>query len=212
MRILTGLILMFSAQLWACLDPQIAKTTVYYLPDAQKICGSYGIQCPKFLTEINMQGSGRLSPREILRSNGQIEKIESCNTTIGAARECLIPYISIAADPVYYRKGDIVYIPALRKKKVKLSNTKILNHPGYFIVQDVGGDIVGESRFDFFSIDADLHHPNNSFGYKAKAESRLYSLTTCEDYKKFSLVLPGSDDYIIARNAIDRFVQKLETP
>lgn len=194
----------------SCTDPSIAQTTVYYLPDAQKICGSYGVQCEKFLSEVKMQGSGRLFPQAILRSSGQIEMINHCATTIGASRDCLIPYLSVAADPEYYEKGDIIRMPSFKGLKVKLPNGKVSIHPGYFIVHDVGGRITGESRFDFFTIDVDLHHADNSFGYRAKPSARMYSIDSCEDYKKFEIISPDSAEYTLAKMEIDKFNQKIK--
>ncbi len=197
------LIILISTDSFSC-PAQIAKTTAYYLPDAEKICGEYGTQCEKFMSEVSMQGSGRLNLNEIIRRTGEIEAIDSCMTTRGSGLNCLVPYISVAADSRLYEKGDIIHMPAMKGQKVRLANGQAIKHPGYFIVHDVGGGIVGPGRFDFFTIDENLHQINNSFGYRARPEMRMYSLETCSENKKFEIVKPDTAEYTYAAKEIKK--------
>jgi 3D (Asp-Asp-Asp) domain-containing protein len=74
------------------------------------------------------------------------KEVDRCPQGMGANRICLDPYRSIAADPDFHKKGDVVYLPTL--VGVKLPNGE--THDGYFVVRDQGGAIKGEGRFDFF--------------------------------------------------------------
>lgn len=213
MKKLGSLFLFFIVQAYACKTP-IATTSVYYLPDAKKICGAYGVRCTEFLKEVDMQGSGKITATKILRAPQIIKKkgkkiklsrkeetVENCSTTRGASGKCQIPYVSVAADRRFYNMGDIISMPALKGKRMTLRNGKAFIHPGYLIVHDVGGAIDGSNRFDMFS-DDDLMNPNNAFGYKADEDLKLYHTKTCTDLKSFSRIKPTDAKFAAAMEEI----------
>lgn len=177
----------------------IAKTSVYYLPDAKHLCGEYGVKCSRFLSAVRLQGSGRLAPGVLLRSSGIIEKLKQCTTTVGAAGSCLVPYISVAADPKFYRKGDIISMPSLKGVKMSLGDGHYFYHPGYFVVHDTGGSILGEGRFDIFSLDITVDNSDNSVGYKSEHNLKLYAVNACDSRKKFTVIRKISKDYFLIR-------------
>lgn len=189
----------------AC-DTPIATTTNYYLPDAKKMCGRYNVKCPKFLADVKLQGSGILSPGKLLDYKGRIRiKDPNCPTTdTSASGACLIPYISVAADRRYHNMGDIIQMPAMKGKKLKMPDGKYLIHPGFFIIHDTGGAISGRNRFDFFSGTMDLYDGINAFGYKGASDTAMYAEKNCSERKRFSKVKPGSREFALARQAIDQ--------
>jgi 3D (Asp-Asp-Asp) domain-containing protein len=81
------------------------------------------------------------------------KNFEMCPQGMGAHNVCLDPYRSVAADPLYHKIGDVIYLPLLRDQKLPNGET----HDGYFIVRDTGGAIKGEGRFDFFIGFDDYH-------------------------------------------------------
>jgi len=72
--------------------------------------------------------------------------LDDCPFGMGAGKTCLDPYRSVAADPKFHKRGDVVYIPKLDGQV--LPNGE--KHDGHMIVRDTGGAILGEGRFDFF--------------------------------------------------------------
>lgn len=179
----------------------IARSTVYYVPHVREICGSNKI-CPKFRAEVRLQGSGTLSNGKTLKYTGKTIDIGNCDTAIGAAGKCLIPYMSVAADPRSFRMGDVIEMPAMRGKKVIMPNGKSVIHPGYFIVMDTGGAIKGSNRFDFFTGSHGADHPKNKFGYEGDPETRLFNKNSCDSRKQFKVHRSGSAGYKIALNKI----------
>lgn len=193
MHNIAWIFLFFMVQAYACQIPT-ATTTVYYLPDAKKMCGAYGRKCSKFVREVRMQGSGKLYPNKVYRYTGRTENLGDCDTAKGARNTCLTPYISVAADRRQYNMGDIISMPGLKGRTMTLKNGKTFKHPGYLIVEDTGGAIKGRGRFDFFT-DMDMNDSKNSFGYKAKERLNLADKRTCSEIKKIASRIRPSDAY-----------------
>lgn len=144
------------------------KGSNYYLPqegattcqDGNKLSitlpgGTKTRICPVVKAAAQMQGSvilTRNGTNYIYRYDGRVERVQpGCNTTTGAWGECLIPFISVAADPAYYTAGDIIDVPELAGTPIPTpDNRGTMPHPGYFIVADTGSKIKGQHRFDFF--------------------------------------------------------------
>lgn len=82
-----------------------------------------------------------------------------CPYGYGVKGMCLDPFYTIAADLVYHRPGDVIFVP-------KVVGTVLPNgerHSGFFIVRDKGGAIKGAERFDFFTGFLDYRHSDNPF-------------------------------------------------
>lgn len=127
-----------------------------------------------------------------------------CETSYGSSGRCLTPYISIAADPKYYRMGDIIEMPSMRGRVFTLANGKTFVHPGYFVVEDIGGAIRGgANRFDFYTGLDTIRSQKNPFGYKGPSDMRMTDKNRCDGFKKFT-VIPGGNKYRseMARTAI----------
>lgn len=130
----------------------------------------YAKICPKAKAEGHMQGSLLVTAnntRYIYRYNGDAEKVpEGCKTTTGAGNVCLIPFLHVAADPLYHSMGDIIQVPELVGTVMPNPNGGggTIPHPGYLIVADVGGAIKGRNRFDFFIGDNNWKSDQNPFG------------------------------------------------
>lgn len=176
-----------------------ASTSIYSMPHIKDHCPSPKI-CQKFKDEVRMQGYGTLSDGSLLDYRGKITNDE-CKNGRGAKGDCLIPFLSVAADPSYYRIGDIIKMPGLKGQELKLPDGKMMTHPGYVIVQDVGSAIKGANRFDFFvgtyhkftvasKKKADtLYSPDNRFGIGG--DLSLADKKACDpnsDLKKFSVI------------------------
>ncbi|WP_413560653.1 3D domain-containing protein [Bdellovibrio sp. HCB209] len=119
---------------------------------------------------------------------------QGCKTGRGASGECIIPYISIAADPSHYKMGTIIYMPSMRGKMIQLPNGTKKPHPGYFLIEDTGGAIDGKNRFDFFTGDIRPENPKNSFGSDAEPDMQL-SDKTCRDSKAFKKISKKDPKY-----------------
>lgn len=132
-----------------CSDKTKASPTMYFLPKEGKV--------RNFQSEVRMQGSGILRDGRILTYTGKILPAPTnCTTTkTSASGQCLLSYFSIAADVSSgsgNRMGDIIEMPQLKGTKVTLPDSgKVIEHPGFFIIHDVGGAIKGSNRFDFFT-------------------------------------------------------------
>ncbi|WP_413290048.1 3D domain-containing protein [Bdellovibrio sp. HCB337] len=74
-------------------------------------------------------------------------KEDRCPYGYGIQALCLDPFYSVAADLNYHNVGDVIYVPRL--VGVKLPDGS--KHSGYLIIRDIGGAIIGENRFDFFT-------------------------------------------------------------
>lgn len=172
----------------------IASSTIYFVPHVKNYCPS-SKPCQKFRREVNLQGSGTLNGNRILTHSGKVISMGDCDTAFGASGKCLIPFISVAADPKYYSMGDIIQMPSMKGKRLSLPNGKTMIHPGYFIVQDTGGAIRGPNRFDFFTGSYGALHANNAFGAKGNSSTRLLDKDDCSPKKQFSVVRRGSISY-----------------
>lgn len=172
----------------------LAQSTVYFVPHIKNYCPS-STPCEKFKRQVRMQGSGTLPGNKLLTYTGKTVDLGSCQTAFGASGNCLIPYISIAADPRYYSMGDIIDMPSLKGKTVTLPDGKTMKHPGYFIVHDTGGAIKGKNRFDFFTGGYEMRDPDNSFGTKASHDMQMVDKNVCTNNKRYSVVRRGSSDH-----------------
>ncbi len=100
--------------------PDNAKTTIYFLPELKDDCprATTPRQCPAFVRKVRLQGSGVLPNGSIYKyDRSTVDLPPSCNTTLGASGECLIPFVSVAADDSKYRMGDIIPMPNLAGKE-----------------------------------------------------------------------------------------------
>jgi membrane-bound lytic murein transglycosylase A len=172
----------------------VAKSSTYFIPKMSDYC-SGSTPCPRFRKQVRMQGSGIMPGNKLLTYSGKKLNMGSCSTAFGASGACLIPYISVAADPRYYRMGDIIQMPALKGKVVQLPNGRAMVHPGYLVVQDTGGAIKGRNRFDFFTGTYGAQSRANSFGYKAPADMRMTDKSDCDARKAFTVVRRGTGNY-----------------
>jgi 3D (Asp-Asp-Asp) domain-containing protein len=186
-------------------DWTIATTSIYFVPHIKDYCPTSN-PCPKFRRQVRMQGSGTLPGNRVLTYQGKIKSLGSCETAVGAAGKCLKPYISVAADPRYYNMGDIIQMPSMKGRVMTLPNGKIMTHPGYFIVEDVGGAIKGPNRFDFFTGSAGLTNTLNSFGTKGSPASQLQDVSDCSPRKSFGFMRRGSLGNKVALAAIDKAI------
>jgi 3D (Asp-Asp-Asp) domain-containing protein len=121
-------------------------------------------------TLYNMDGLGR----------------QGCKTGRGQSGNCIIPYVSIAADTEFNRSGTIIFLPAMRGKVVRLSNGQKKKHPGFFIIDDTGSAVVGHNKFDFFVGDPKVE--KSSFSNDALPEMALKGPEQCIDTKKFQKI------------------------
>lgn len=62
----------------------------------------------------------------------------------------LIPFRTIAVDPVYIPYGSVLYIPLARGIEIQLPDGKKVKHDGYFFAGDTGGAIK-KNHLDFFT-------------------------------------------------------------
>lgn len=173
---------------------EIAATTTYFVPHIKDYCPS-PTPCAKFKKEVKMQGSGTLYGNKILTYQGKTVDLGNCETAFGASGKCLMPFISVAADPRYYRMGDVIEMPSLRGKVIPLPNGKTMVHPGYLIVQDKGGAIKGRNRFDIFTGSYDSTDIRNAFGSLGSPEMRMADKNECVARKAFTVVRREGSSY-----------------
>lgn len=145
---------------------------------------------------------------KLLTYTGKKINLGSCDTAFGASGNCLIPFISVAADPHYYQMGDIIKMPSLQGKLIHLANGKTMIHPGFFIVQDTGGAIRGPNRFDFFTGSFNYNNNKNDFGIYATKETQMSDKGDCDDRKQFTVVRRSSSSYQDSMLAIEDSVRK----
>lgn len=172
------------------------RSTMYYVPHAR----DFGGVTAKFRAAVRMQGTGTIGPGRVLRYNGRTERLPAgCETAVGAAGRCLMPFFSIAADRRHFRMGDIIHVPEMAGKRVYLPapQNRTVIHPGYFMVDDVGGAIRGPNRFDFFTGSMGMNHRNNVFGIKAPRSTNMSDKNSCN--KTFTVVRQGTAKW---RNAL----------
>ena len=182
-----------------------ATTSIYFVPHIKDYCPTAKI-CPKFRRQVRMQGSGTLPGNRALKYNGKIQSLGSCTTAFGAAGKCLKPYISVAADPHYYSMGDIIQMPSMKGRVIALPNGKTMIHPGFFVVEDVGGAIKGPNRFDFFTGSAGMTSAANAFGTKGMPSTQFQDVNDCSSRKTFSSLRRGSQANKNALAAIDQAI------
>lgn len=177
MKTLFGLALVMSLLTAACAGSADAGnsmiSTVYYKPiiDGKSECSSNDLKdmkdeqgarlvtlCEDDYSACLMQGSCLVLKKGKPVSYNYVGKkagtfrfketnIDKCPFGFGVRDSCLDPYFSVAADPSFYKFGDVIYVPALAGLKLPDGQT----HDGYLIVRDTGGGIVGKNRFDFFT-------------------------------------------------------------
>lgn len=140
---------------------------------------------------------------KLLTYSGKKIDLGSCETAFGASGNCLIPFISVAADPHYYQMGDIIQMPALKGKVIHLPNGKTMIHPGFFVVQDTGGAIRGPNRFDFFTGSYNYNNHQNDFGIYASESTQMTDKGDCDQRKQFTVVRRGSNNYQESMLAIE---------
>jgi len=84
----------------------------------------------------------------------------------------LVPFRSIATDPLIIPHGTVLYIPDARGNKIKLGD-KIITHDGYFFASDRGGAIK-DNHIDVYT---GLFHRVNYFpwvGHKLETTFKAY--------------------------------------
>lgn len=196
----------------------VATTSVYFTPTVQNMCHS-NKPCDRFYRRSNVQGTGRLSGNRLYthysikkknkktRTVSKVVSAKNCPTAFGAAGKCLIPYMSVAADRKYYSMGDIIEMPNLKGRLINLPGGKSFIHPGYLIVQDVGGDIKGKNRFDMYTGLFDHNDPDNAFGTNSQKDMVYADTRQCDDRKKFTVVRRGSLNYESSLAALESAVR-----
>lgn len=184
----------------------IATTSVYFTPTVQNMCHS-NKPCDRFYRRSNVQGTGRLSGNKLYthysikkknqrtRTVSKVISAKNCPTAFGAAGKCLIPYLTVAADRKYYQMGDIIEMPNLKGRLINLPGGKSFIHPGFLIVQDVGGDIKGKNRFDMYTGLTDFKDADNAFGTYSQKDMVFTDTSQCDDRKKFTVVRRGTVNY-----------------
>jgi membrane-bound lytic murein transglycosylase A len=180
----------------------IATTTTYFVPKMSDYC-SGSKPCARFRKQVRLQGSGTMPNGKLLTYSGKKISLGGCDTAFGASGNCLIPFISVAADPRYYSMGDIIQMPALKGKRIQLPNGKSMIHPGYLIVQDTGGAIRGRNRFDFFTGSYNYNNRKNAFGIYGSDATNMSDKNECDNDKTFSVVRRGSGSYDSSLLAIE---------
>jgi hypothetical protein len=125
------------------------------------------IMCRSMIWHCAMQGSCALiidkkrtmmhyhTRIEVGKVNGKIKyeplfvlrDIGKCPYSRGYNDVCADPFFSVAADPVHYPQGTVIFVPILRG--ILLPDGDI--HDGYLIVRDKGEKIKDIHRFDFFT-------------------------------------------------------------
>lgn len=187
-----------------------AQTSMYFIPTLKDYCNS-PTPCAAFKRKVRMQGSGTLPGNRLLTSSGKTISLGSCDTAFGAGGDCLIPFVSVAADARYYNIGDIIQMPALKGKVFTLPNGKKFVHPGYLIVQDTGGAIRGRNRFDFFTGSYDLDDSRNPFGTQGLGDVQISDIGDCTG-KQFTVIRRGDGGrYQATMVAIENSLAKVDS-
>ena len=190
------------------------RPTVYYYPvineDKRKCEKDYILRdeegekmislCEKTRASCRLQGScaivqnGKKRTFNIIGNyDGKDRFFETskdvCRFGFGVKSSCLDPFYTVAADLSIYRPGDVIYVPKVRGTLLPDGS----KHSGYFIVRDRGRNIIGKTRFDFYTGHISWRDEENPFskiglasksnkfefmkikGAKAKAFSQLRS-------------------------------------
>lgn len=140
--------------------------------------------CSKFYFAVQMEGSGLIRARDgreflinYVGVEGGIPRFKVvdrnvCPYGLGKDNLCLQPFISIAADRNRYAVGDVIYVPAVAKARIRLPDGDI--HRGFFIVSDTGAAITGLGRFDFYTgpfREQSSHNPFKQLGLGSKSNA-----------------------------------------
>lgn len=177
----------------------MAKTSTYFVPKLSDYCKD-GKVCDAFKRAVTMEGAGLLPDNKVLEWAGRDKKTRKHQFTAkdrsdcptgarGAWGDCLMPFLSVAAQTGKngpYQKGDIIALPALKGKQLRMPDGRIMTHPGFVIVQDIGEAIRGSRRFDFFVGTYRETDRNNPFGGHGAFD--MSDKNSCESYKQFSVI------------------------
>lgn len=167
--------------------------------------------CSKFYFAVQMEGSGLVRTRDgrellinYVDTEGGVPRFKvvdrsECAYGLGKNNLCLQPFVSIAADRNRYNVGDVIYVPAVAKAKIRLPDGDI--HRGFFIVTDTGGAINGVGRFDFFTgpiTERATENPFRKLGLGSKSSGMTYQLVNrgsslekkVKDYYKGRQIIP----------------------
>lgn len=195
--------------------PDKVTSTMYYVPNVITICGGCS-PCAEFKRAVDHPkygaGTGSLCGGKVYRYTGKTEEmsVPGCPTAVGAGGVCLTPFISLAADMNHYLIGDIIEIPALRGKMIKMPDGKVIRHPGLLIVEDTGSAIQGANRFDFFTGGFGQFDRRNEFGSHSPSNISLADERKCEDHKKYRRLPAAAHGAALA--AIERFKEEAGIP
>jgi membrane-bound lytic murein transglycosylase A len=98
----------------------------------------------------------------------------------------------------------------MKGKVFTLPDGKTFIHPGYFIVEDIGGDIQGPNRFDFFTGSYSATDVRNPFGYEGD-EMVMTDRRMCEARKQFKVIRRGKGkEYNTSLAMIESTLQTLD--
>lgn len=142
--------------------------------------GSCLVYTSKVAISIGFKNRDRKNNREYWFAFDRSE----CPYGKGNRGSCIDPYFSVAADPDYWSDGDVIFVPAL--KNLILPSGR--EHGGFFVVRDIGSQIIGPHRFDFSIGYSSNYHTEDPF-IKMKLHdknTRLnYRLATAEEREDF---------------------------
>ncbi|MBX3039723.1 MAG: hypothetical protein KF789_03310 [Bdellovibrionaceae bacterium] len=194
----------------------VAVTTMYYVPHIKDFCPGTKV-CAAFKDAVANPkygaGTGTLHNGQVYRYTGKTETLSpGCYTAEGAWGDCLVPFISVAADPRYYRAGDYIRMPGLKGKEITMPDGRVVEHPGFLIVQDTGGAIKGENRFDFFTGAFGQYNKSNAFGSHGFKDPSIVDKRSCTDSKKFAKVDKNTSEYRDAEEDLARFMNDIRGP
>lgn len=187
------------------------RPTVYYFPvineDKRKCVRDYILRgedgekilslCEKTRASCRLQGScaiiqgGKKRTFNIIGNFAGKDRFfetskDVCRFGFGVKSSCLDPFYTLAADLSIYRPGDVIYVPIVRG--IALPDGS--KHSGYFIVRDTGRNILGKTRFDFFSGHIPWRDDENPFtkaGLANKANRFEFMKIKGEKAKAFSM-------------------------
>lgn len=194
----------------------VAVTSMYYVPHIKDFCPGTK-PCAAFKDAVMNPkygaGTGTLHNGKVFRYNGKTETLSpGCTTAEGAWGDCLTPFVSVAADPRYYRVGDYIRMPGLKGKRITMPDGRVVEHPGFLIVQDTGGAIKGPNRFDFFTGALGQYNKANAFGSHGFDDPSIVDSRACSASKKFAKVDKNTSEYMDAEEDIARFMSEIRGP